>query len=310
MFYKTKGSRMSTKKSLLTILGGFILLYIAITIVNLILGTGPNMLMNWLQVSPNVRTFVGSTLTYGLRVAAYIVLPVIALRKVLGIQASGMFFPGLGRLWKDMLYGFLYIAILLGGLFLVELNNGWLVLDGWNWEALPPGAWLRTAWTAFLVNVAVAVGEETVFRGYLLTSLNRVVGRWPALVLMMVIFGLFHLAAYTESGMSSVILWLGILLASLFGGLFGLVYLRTGSLWLPVVLHFTWNFMETDLLNMTGDLTNPNLLGALTRMQSPLTLNEVSLTNIVILESMLFAVIAAGILLWLRQRKDRQPLDQ
>ena len=62
-------------------------------------------------------------------------------------------------------------------------------------------------------------------------------------------------------------LTLAILLASLFGLLFGLIYLRTGSLWLPVALHFTWNFIENDLLNLSADFTNPNLVGAMTRLQ-------------------------------------------
>ena len=53
---------------------------------------------------------------------------------------------------------------------------------------------------------------------------------------MTVIFGSFHLPVYIEGGMQSETLTLAIILASLFGLLFGLIYLRTGSLWLPVAL--------------------------------------------------------------------------
>lgn len=299
---------MSTRKSLLTILGIFILLYAGIFAVNLVLGVGPNLLMKSLEISPNVRTYVGTTLTYGLRLAAYIVLPALALRRVLGKNPGPIFFPAPAKSWKDMLGGLGLVSIALGGLFLYEVQSGGLVVEGWNWQALPVDAWLRTAWTALLVNLAVAVGEETIFRGYLLTSLNTVVGRWPALVIMMVVFGLFHLIAYAESGLDSIILVLAIVLASLFGGLFGLIYLRTRSLWAPVVMHFAWNFVEADVLNLTGSLDNPNLIGALTRLQSPLSLNAFDWGNIIILEGLVFAVIAAGVWLRLRFMRVAEPL--
>ena len=160
-------------------------------------------------------------------------------------------------------------------------------------------AWLRAAWVGLLVNVGVAIGEETIFRGYLLTGLKTAWGKWTALAMMMVIFGLFHLPAYFEGGMRSGTLALGILLASLFGLLFGLIYLRTGSLWLPVSLHFSWNFIETDLLNLTADSTNPHLIGALTRLQNPLTMSEVTLGNVVVLEALAFLLIASGVWMWL-----------
>ena len=103
--------------------------------------------------------------------------------------------------------------------------------------------------------------------------------------------------------MRSGTLTLAILLASLFGLLFGLIYLRTNSLWLPVSLHFTWNFVETDLLNLTGDSTNVHLVGALTRLQSPLTMTEISLGNAVVIEMLAFVLIALGVWLWLKYRE-------
>jgi membrane protease YdiL (CAAX protease family) len=120
---------------------------------------------------------------------------------------------------------------------------------------------------------------------------------------MMIVFGLFHLPAYSEDGMRSGVLTLAIMLASLFGLMFGLIYLRTGSLWLPVVLHFTWNFVEGDLLNLSGDAGNPNLIGALTRLQSPLTMAEIRPGNVVVIETLALAVIALGVWLWLRDKE-------
>jgi membrane protease YdiL (CAAX protease family) len=102
-----------------------------------------------------------------------------------------------------------------------------------------------------------------------LTGLNAAWGRWKALLGMAVAYGVMHLLAYSESGMQSATLALAILLAMLFGILFGLVRLQTGTLWMPTALHFTWNFLETDVLNLTGDIHNVNLVGAITRLQPP-----------------------------------------
>jgi membrane protease YdiL (CAAX protease family) len=50
---------------------------------------------------------------------------------------------------------------------------------------------------------------------------------------MMVVFGLVHLPAYMAQEMQSLVLALAIVLAAVIGLLLGLIYLRTGSLWLP-----------------------------------------------------------------------------
>jgi membrane protease YdiL (CAAX protease family) len=268
--------------------------------VRVIMGVGPNLLMRWLEVTPNFRAFVGSTLNYGVGIAAYIVFPAFAVRKVLRIDPWSIFFPLRNGWWKDVLFGFLLSTIVLSLFFFLEVRTGWLVLDGWNWQILPSDVFLRTAWIGLLVNVGVAIGEETIFRGYLLTGLKMAWGKWQALLVMTIIFGLFHLPAYAEHGMRSATLTLAIVLASLFGLLFGLAYLHTGSLWLPVSLHFTWNFVENDVLNLTADPTNVNLIGALTRLQSPLSATQLTFGNVVILEMLMFGMISLGVWLYLK----------
>ncbi len=271
------------------------------------MGVGPNMLMRWLEATPNFRAFVGSTLNYGVGIVSYIVFPALALRKVLGIDPRPIFFPLRKGWWKDLLFGFLLITTILAFFFVIEVKAGWLIVDSWSWQTLSWDAWLRAAWVGLLVNIGVSIGEETVFRGYLLTGLKTAWGKWIGLALMMVIFGLFHLPAYFEGGMRSGTLTLAILLASLFGLMFGLIYLRTGSLWLPVILHFTWNFVETDLFNLSADSTNPNLVGALTRLQSPLTMTEIGFGNVVVVEMLAFAMIALGTWLWIRHEHVDSP---
>jgi membrane protease YdiL (CAAX protease family) len=80
------------------------------------------------------------------------------------------------------------------------VKAGWLVVDSWNWQNMDLNAWIRVLCVGLLVNIGVAIGEETIFRGYLLAGLKTAWGNWIGLALMMVIFGLFHLPAYFEGG--------------------------------------------------------------------------------------------------------------
>jgi membrane protease YdiL (CAAX protease family) len=294
----TKGWRAGWRALL-----GLAILYAVIWVIRVIMGVGPNLLLRWLHAGPDVRAYLGSTLNYGVGIASYILLPAWALRKITAIDPRPVFFPKHKGWWQDLFFGFLLITIVLALFFLLEVKAGWLVIDGWTWRTLPMRDWLRVAWVGLLVNVGVAIGEETIFRGYLLTALKHSWGRWGALGAMTVIFGLFHLPAYSEAGMPSGTLTLAIALAALFGLLFGLAYLRTGSLWLPVALHFTWNFVENDVLNLTADAANPNLVGALTRLAGPLTATEIGWGNVVVIEALAFSLISLGAWLWLRSRR-------
>lgn len=285
----------------LSILGGFCLLFLAITLTNAILGIGPNLIMKWLNTSENIQAYLGKTFAYGLRLLAYIVFPALALKMVLRVNPWPGFFPIKYQAWKDVLTGVLVTLVVLSALFALEIASGGLVVEGWDWQALPAATWWRTFWVGLLINLCIAVGEETLFRGYLLTGLNAAWGRWKALLGMSVAFGVMHLLAYSESGMRSATLALAILLAMLFGILFGLVRLQTGTLWMPAALHFTWNFLETDVFNLTGDIHNVNLVGAITRLQPPLTMSSISPGNIVILEFGALAIIA-GFLWFLSQK--------
>jgi hypothetical protein len=61
--------------------------------------------------------------------------------------------------------------------------------------------------------------------------------------------------------------------------------------------------VENDLLNLTADSTNVNLVGALTQINNPLTMTEVGLGNIVVIEMLAFAIIMLGVWLWLKHRE-------
>jgi membrane protease YdiL (CAAX protease family) len=105
---------------------------------------------------------------------------------------------------------------------------------------------------------AAAVTEELMFRGVLLRIVESRFGTWIALSLTGVLFGLMHLFNPDAT------LWGAIAIAIEAGGMLGAAYVATRSLWLPIGLHFGWNFAESGIFSteVSGNDTKQGLLDA------------------------------------------------
>ena len=95
-----------------------------------------------------------------------------------------------------------------------------------------------TVGTIIFVSILLAagsIGEEVFFRGYGFQELLSAVGPWATVVPVGVIFALLH-------GSNPGATWFSTANTAGFGILFGYAYLRSRDLWLPIGLHFGWNF--------------------------------------------------------------------
>jgi len=79
--------------------------------------------------------------------------------------------------------------------------------------------------------IMTPISEELFFRGYLLDSINRMHGQWPAILISAVIFGLVHLDPFTIG------------MATIGGVIYGWIRIRTGSLLPGIAAHAMWNTM-------------------------------------------------------------------
>jgi len=241
-------------------------LYVAVWLNTLVLGVGPNMLMRQVGVPDTQRILIGSTISRSGTLTATLFLSAVALRRVAGLSPREVMLPFRNGWWRDLLVGLVLAGGAMGLLFAVEWAAGWLAVRGWRWNQGPPGAWLRSAWLALLANLLAAVGEEAMFRGYLLPGLSRAWGKGAALAVMAVLFAIPHLlvsgAAQTHWAVFTAAL-------ALPGVMLGWTALRSGDLWLPVGIHFAWNLIQGDLLNLTGSPAGGTLFGALTEQTGP-----------------------------------------
>ena len=104
----------------------------------------------------------------------------------------------------------------------------------------------------------VAAGEEIMFRGVLFRWLDEKWGFWVAISVSALLFGLLHI---TNPGGT---LWSSIAIAIEAGLLLGAAYKWSGTLWVPVGIHWAWNFSQGNLFGfkVSGQEAGESLLQA------------------------------------------------
>jgi membrane protease YdiL (CAAX protease family) len=141
--------------------------------------------------------------------------------------------PGVG--WAGL--GVLIGLVLFVATYLVLLGLGVA-----SWQGVVGVSGLAPAAAATLVT---AVGEELVFRGVVFRVLEDSLGTLLALALSAALFGLLHAGnpGATPVSTAAIALEAGVLL--------GAAYSASRNLWLPIGLHFGWNFTEGGVFGAT-----------------------------------------------------------
>jgi len=246
------------------VLAGFCVVFSAIWIVQLIFGIGPNLILKQIGASQNLRVFIGMTINRLGTLATIIVLSDLGLRKVFYTNLREVAFSFHHYWWKDLIFGCLLTILPMILIWGIEVTNNWLIIETWFWRSEPLDAFLRNLWISLLSNLDAGVGEEVLFRGFLLTGLSRAFGKRPGLMVMATIFAAFHLFV---NGSTQTHWLIFTMLLTLPGLVLGASYLKSGSLWLPIGIHFTWDFAY-DFFNLTGD-SHPGLFGAVAQQVGP-----------------------------------------
>lgn len=144
-------------------------------------------------------------------------------------------------LWSDMVFSVAALNAGVIGTVPMLLFGGWLFRSKWAWvrelrdlveTALVPLFRNAPAGTVFLVSLLAGVGEELLFRGVIQGGLTGPLGPWPALILASLLFGVMH--ALTRAYF---------IIATLMGFYLGWIYLRTGNLLIPILIHFLYDWV-------------------------------------------------------------------
>jgi len=148
---------------------------------------------------------------------------------------------GLKDVKEESLIGFSLGLVMIAAGFLLLL-----LLHEISWEGTNPDVVKLVL--SLVLFIAVGFTEELIFRGYILNNLMRSMNRYVALLVSSILFSLVHIG----NANFDVISFVSILFAGL---LLGLPYIFTKSLWLPVTLHFSWNFFQGTIFgfNVSGN---------------------------------------------------------
>ena len=107
---------------------------------------------------------------------------------------------------------------------------------------LEPLGWDGAAqFRAILMFWGVAVGEEVLFRGVVFKWIDKRWGLWVALVVSALIFGFVHLTNNNGT------VWSSLAIAIEAGLLLGAAYKWSGALWLPIGIHWSWNYTQGNI---------------------------------------------------------------
>ncbi|MGI5290474.1 CPBP family intramembrane glutamic endopeptidase [Nonomuraea polychroma] len=185
-------------------------------------------------------------------------------------------------------------GVLIGvGMFAAVIVNI-AFLGGYRIEGLG-SVWGAVGLFGFMA--AAAVTEELLFRGVLFRIVEELTGTWTAMTLTGVLFGLSHLFNPNAS------LWGAISIAISAGGMLAAAYAATRTLWLPIGLHFGWNFAAAGIFGteVSGNGTPQGLLDGATSGPALLTGGafgpEASPYTVV------FGVLLTIVFIWLARRR-------
>jgi len=100
----------------------------------------------------------------------------------------------------------------------------------------------NTSFLSYTVALLLNAGsQEILCRGYLFQTIRKNIGLKTAVITTSLIFLLMHAGALQAGIIPSL---------NVFGAgiIFAIAYYKTGQLWLPITLHFVWNFMYSSIL--------------------------------------------------------------
>lgn len=177
----------------------------------------------------------------------------IAVAVVLGLYALGVklmegHWPhdlGLGKLvphtMLGLIVGFVYMTLVVSAI--VATGCATVYVRGTLWEEI---CW----W--LLLFMTVGVGEEIIFRGIIFRQIDERWNTWTALIVSALLFGFMHLPNQGATWWSSLAIAIeaGLMLAA--------AYKWSGSLWLPIGIHWAWNFTQG---NVYGAAVSGNVAG-------------------------------------------------
>jgi membrane protease YdiL (CAAX protease family) len=241
-------------------------------------------LLPYVQISEDYRHLIFSILTAAAALSGYVVL----YRYYEKREITELKFTAFGRNVSLGLSTGVLIQLLV--IFVLFLSGGYTIIGVNPVSYVVPGLAIAISSAAF---------EEVLFRGVIFRLLEEKMGSIIALFVSALIFGALHLLNENSTILSavSVAVEAGILLAAL--------YIYSRNLWLPIFMHFGWNFVESGIFGVanSGNTVNESLFTS--KLSGPEILTGGGFGPENSIQAVVFGLIAALIFLWAAKRQNK-----
>jgi membrane protease YdiL (CAAX protease family) len=149
----------------------------------------------------------------------------------------------------DLGFGLLLGAFLITSVFLIEVAAGWVIVTGTCETRHADHRFAVAILSGAVTMLLIGAEEELLGRGYQLTNLAEGLNcrcidpRWSVIIaslLSAALFALMHVGNPHASAISTFSVFMG-------GIITALGYILTGELAIPIGLHITWNFFQSNV---------------------------------------------------------------
>ena len=214
----TSAARMPLWKWILCLLGGFLLFSLLYGLSQMLteLPHSP-----WLRMTLSLVTALLGLLLYAIWTNLTERRPVMEL--------------ALKRAWGDLGLGLLLGILVFGFVVGLMALARCYAISGAQFHFTPQ-------LEAFLLFFLVAVFEEIIFRGIMFRLIDDRWNTGVALIVSALFFGIVHLPN------PGATLWSSFAIAIEAGLLLGAAYKYSGTLWLPIGIHWAWNYVQGNVL--------------------------------------------------------------
>lgn len=212
-----------------------IVLYLVLCIVSIFVCSIPVVALFWDFIQEHNRDVIGSNLAYMSAIQLAMTLGIVGASWLMikEIEYRNFSFYRYTFVIKSLIQGFVIgVMMMLVFASLVYL----LGIIEFNYVGLSTRLLI-----SFFLYLLVALAEEVLVRGYILTNLQEKMSPFLALLVSSLFFGMLHLG-------NQHFTWIGFTTISLSGFLMGLLTLKTGSISTAVGLHWSWNFVQGPVL--------------------------------------------------------------
>lgn len=246
--------------------------------------SGANTLLKHTPLTEDIKNLVVAVIAAAAALATYFYLFKFYEKRIIVELSSS-------RLGIHAVTGFITGFLILSLVILIMyLANAYVVVDVHPVSFLLP---------AFSLALSSAVFEELVFRGIIFRITETRLGSAWALAISSGIFGFGHLMNPNSNLFSAVAITIEA------GLLLGAAYMYARNLWLPIFIHFAWNFSEGGVYgaNISGSGLSKSLVSATIQGPDMLTGGSFGPENAV--QAVMIGLLVSLLFLW-KARKEHK----